>query len=307
MKFPITRRRKQFAAQHQQMDPNIDHGQIFETLFTREFPVEFLLAAEIAQIRTFMFPRGSRLLHKTGEFENNSLKRLDDTRAILVEMGRDGFDSPRAKVVADHLNQIHAFYDIPNREFLHTLSTFIYDVCHIVNRYGWRKLTRHEELAIYNVYCTMGELMNIKDIPDTFEAFYEWRVQYEEQYKGYDPANQKITAGIFRGAKQMLPAILRPFVIPFSFSLAEPELPELLGHAPPRPLTRAFFQGVMWLRKQFNKQFTLWDTLSFEELIVNNFKSYPNGYDPLSIGPTKLIKQIHKKRAAAQHPAGCPF
>ena len=82
MKFPITRRINH-APIHEAMDPADEHVAIFKQLLLREFPMEFLLAAEIAQLRTFTFPRGTGLLHATGEFEKHSLKRLDDTRAIL--------------------------------------------------------------------------------------------------------------------------------------------------------------------------------------------------------------------------------
>ena len=89
----------------------------------------------------------------------------DDFKAAVLIVHGLAEHSGRYAHVADHLNEIHGFYNIPNREFLYTLSTFIYDVWEFINKYGWRKLTRHEELAIYHVYCTMGDLMKIKEIP----------------------------------------------------------------------------------------------------------------------------------------------
>ncbi len=299
MPFPITKRQN-YAAEHEQLDPIADNATIFEQLFTREFPIEFLLAAEVAQIRTFMFPSGSKLLHRTGEFEKNSLKRLDDTRGILVEMGRDGFDSPRAKTMAEHLNKIHGFYNIPNEEFLYTLSTFVFDVCDFINVYGWRKLTRTEELAIYYTYCEMGRLMHIQNIPDTFEGFRAWRDAYAAEHKGYDLANEKVTNGIFKGLRQSVPWFIRPFIVSFSFSLAEPELPDYLGYRRPRPFVRGFYQALMGIRKRFNRYFTLWDVWSFEEMVTSNFKSYPKGYNPLSLGPTKLIRAMRKQQATKE-------
>lgn len=295
MKFPITFR-KSFAAQHEQMDPYEQRAEIFEQLFTREFPVEFLLAAEIAQLRSFTFPHGTRLLHQTGEFEKNSLKRLDDTRALLVEMGRDGFLSERGRNAAAHLNEIHSFYDIPNDEFLHTLSTFIYDVWMLIGQHGWRKLTRNEELAIYYTYLDMGKVMNIKDIPDTFEAFWEWRIAYELENQAYSETNHLVAEGLMRGAREMLPVVLRPFLLPFVLSLEDQRFAELLGYEYPNRVTRAFVNGVMWIYKQLNKVFTVWDVLSFEELLLSNFKTYPNGYKPMHLGPTKLMKHIRKRR-----------
>ena len=293
--IPITRR-KNFAAAHNRLDPYIDRGKILEQLISREFPIEFLLAAEIAQLRTFSFPNGTRLLHATREFENNSLKRLDDTRAILVEMGRHGFESAEATEMADHLNKIHGFYNIPNDEFLHTLSTFIFDVQLFIDRFGWRSLTRAEELAIYYTYVDMGNLMKIEDIPETDSDFWVWRVRYEAEHQAYAETNYLVSEGLFKGAKEMVPAMLRPFIKPFVFSLEGQRFAELLGYRWPNPLVRNFFLTLMWIRKQFNKRFTIWDRLSFEETLLTGFKTYPNGYNRLRLGPDKLVKIIEKQR-----------
>ena len=188
MKFPITWR-KSSADKHESLDPLKDQVEIFRQLFEHEFPVEFLIAAEIQQLQSFTVPNGTRLLHATGEFEKRSLKRLDDTRAILYEMGRNDFYSPQAAEMADHLNNIHGMYDIPNDEFLHTLSGFIFELRAFVNRYGWRKLTRNEELAVFYTYKRMGELMNIKDIPETIEAFELWKEAYEQENQAYSETN----------------------------------------------------------------------------------------------------------------------
>lgn len=294
-KFPLTRR-KNFAYHHDRLDPYEDRSTILEQLITREFPLEFLLAAEIAQLRTFAFPNGTKLLHKTGQFEHESLKRLDDTRAILVEMGKDGFDAPHAKTMADHLNAIHGFYDIPNDEFLHTLSTFIFDVQLFTDRFGWRKMTDNERMAIFYIYQQMGELMKIKDIPETPEAFWEWRVNYEAEHMAYHETNHLVAEGLMNGARQMVPRWLGPFLLPFVLSLESKEFAEVLGYKHPPRIVRSFFLSGMWLRKQFNRWFSLWDVLDFRNILLGNFKSYPNGYNPMKLGPHKLVKQIEKQR-----------
>lgn len=298
-KFPITRR-KNFSGVHEGLDPVEDKGEIFEQLLLHEFPVEFLLSAEIAQLHAFIFPNGSALLHKTGQFEKESLKRLDDTRAILTEMGRDTFDSPRADMMAEHLNKIHGFYDIPNEEFLHTLSTFIYDVVEFIDAYGWRKLTQNEKLAIYHTYVQMGEMMHIQNIPDTFEGFHEWREAYEQENAAYAETNKLVAEGLFRGAKQMVPFFMRPFLKPITLSLAKTSLVDLLGLRQPSQLTRAVVQTTMTIRRFLLRYLTLWDVLDFEKVVRGNFKSYPYGFDPLKLGPTKLINQIEKEREVTQ-------
>lgn len=299
-KLPLTRRRS-FADLHEDLDPHEDRGRIFEQLIAREFPVEFLLAAELAQLRSFTIPNGSKLLHRTGEFEKHSLKRLDDTRAILVEMGRYGFHSDHARETADHLNALHGFYDIPNDEFLYTLSTFIFDVWLLINRYGWRRLTPNEEKTIYYIYRDMGKLMHIRDIPDSFEAFWGWRQAYEREHQAYAPENHLVAEGLMRGLKEMVPAVFRPTLLPFILSLEDDRFARLLGYRRPNILVRALVRGAMRLRALINRFLTVWDVWSFEDLVLSDFKSYPHGYHIHMLGPDKLLRQLRKKekRAAA--------
>lgn len=301
MKIPISLR-KSSAAKHAAMDPIADQAEIFEQLFLHEFPVEFLLSAEIAQLHSFTFPNGTRLLHATGEFEKNSLKRLDDTRAILHELGRDGFYSERAEITAEHLNKIHGHYKIPNDEFLHTLSTFIYDLWDFIDQFGWRKLNPNEEQVLYLAYKRMGELMHIHSIPASFEAYRDWKKRYELEHQAFAETNHQVAEGLMRGVREMLPPIFRPFALPFVLSMKNERFASLLGYSYPKIWVRSFFRGLMWVRQRFNRWFTIWDVLDFEQVVFTHYKSYPNGFNPLKLGPTKMIERLDHKNEQSQKP-----
>lgn len=294
MKLPISLR-KSAAQQHELMDAEKDQVEIFTQLFLHEFPMEFLLSAEIAQLHAFTFPNGTRLLHATGEFEKNSLKRLDDTRAILYEMGREGFYTEQAETMADHLNVIHGHYNIPNDEFLHTLSTFIYDLWDFIDRFGWRKLTPVEEQVIYLTYRRMGDLMKIKDIPESFEAYREWKKNYELENQAFSETNHQVAEGLMQGIREMIPPVLGPLALPFVLSLKDERFASLLGYKYPNIFVQGFFRGLMWIRKGLNRWFTIWDVLDFERALFTHYKSYPNGYNPMKLGPTKMIQRLEQK------------
>ncbi len=296
MRFPITRR-KNSAAKHEQLDAEKDQVEIFKQLFEFDFPMEFLISAEIQQLQSFTVPNGTRLLHATGEFEKHSLKRLDDTRAILYHMGRNDFYSKDAEEMAAHLNKIHGMYDIPNEEFLYTLSGFIFELKSFIENYGWRQLTRNEELAVFYTYRRMGELMQIKDIPESIEAYEEWKLAYERENQAFSENNHLVSEGLMRGIKQMVPAVITPLLIPFVLSLIDKRYAYLLGYKYPNVVTRTFFKSLMWVRKQFNKWFTIWEKVSFEQLFFTSYQTYPNGYDKFKLGPEKIIKQLEKEDA----------
>ena len=274
MQFPISRRNDNSDV-HELMDVSIVSNQIeiFKQLVRHEFPADFLLAAEIQQLQSFTIPNGTKLLHSTGEFEKHSLKRLDDTRAILYHMGEHDFYSKEAEEMAAHLNKIHGMYNIPNDEFLYTLSGFIFELKEFINNYGWRKLTRNEELAVFHIYRRMGELMQIKNIPDSIEEYEEWKLAYENKHQSFSENNHLVSEGLMHGMKQMVPAFIGPFLAPFIFSLIDKKYSYLLGYKHPNMFTRRFFKSLMSIRRQFNKHFTIWDRLNFEKLVFTHYQT----------------------------------
>ena len=83
-------------------------------------------------------PAIARLLDRTGEFENDGVKRYDDTLIFGEEAVVEGIDSERAPRRVRRLNRIHGHYDIPNDEFQYVLATTIVGPVRWIRRYGWR-------------------------------------------------------------------------------------------------------------------------------------------------------------------------
>ena len=80
-------------------------------------------------MRDYGVPSIARLLHETGEFEHDGMKRYDDTILIGQEATVDGIDSERGHAAVRRLNRIHGHYDIPNDEFAYVLATTIVGRC----------------------------------------------------------------------------------------------------------------------------------------------------------------------------------
>jgi hypothetical protein len=91
------------------------------------------------------------------------------------------------------MNQIHSHYQIPNDEFLYVLSTFLLEPIRWIDSYGWRKLSEKEKQAGYYFWSEVGRRMNIKDIPESLEAFEGYNRSYERQHFAFH-ANNKILA-----------------------------------------------------------------------------------------------------------------
>ena len=98
------------------LDPERDADEILGLTARWEFPWDYAQGTGIAFMRDYGVPSIARLLHETGEFEHDGMKRYDDTILIGQEATVDGIDSERGHAAVRRLNRIHGHYDIPNDE-----------------------------------------------------------------------------------------------------------------------------------------------------------------------------------------------
>ena len=182
-----------------------NYAAIVTYLADHDAPLDYLIAGELAQIQTFGIPSISKLLHRTKQYEEHGVKRLDDTRAILTECMMESVQSPRGAHMVKHLNWIHSHYEISNDDYLYTLALFIVEPIRWMESFGYRKLNEKEKTAIYLAFKSLGEAMNIEDIPVSLEAFYIWYHDYRQQHLNYHEDNKKVTDGLIESVKDMFP------------------------------------------------------------------------------------------------------
>lgn len=303
MWWGLSRRTRRWQERIQELDPERDAFAIVDMLATREFPLDMLVATEIAQLRTFTIPSISRILHRTRQYEDHGQRRLDDTKAMLVEITTEGVQSERAQRMIRHLNAIHSLYPITNDDYLYTLSTFVFDPWLWLQRYGWRELTQREAHALYVYYRGMGEAMHIQDIPPSFEAFWEWRVTYEARTQRYHDDNHHVAQGLLRAVKAQLPRILRPWMTPVLTALIDkPRFLASLGLSTPSPWLRHAVQALMRLRALALRFVTFWDLQNFREWwFFQHYPSHPDGYRPEDLGPPHLVERMRRQGHCPYH------
>ena len=109
------------------LDPVADHQRIVFLSTCFDFPFDTTRALELALFRTFCIPSVSRLLDRTGEFQNRAQKRYDDTDLIVSELVEWGYSSERGARALARMNAIHGRFKIANTDFLYVLSTFVFE------------------------------------------------------------------------------------------------------------------------------------------------------------------------------------
>ncbi|MFZ4815674.1 MAG: oxygenase MpaB family protein [Phototrophicaceae bacterium] len=294
MPFPQWRTRS-WSDKIAALDPQADCERIFNILFDHVFPLEIFIGTEIGQLRTFTIPTISGILHATGQYEHDSVKRLDDTKGIVVELHQKGVGSPHGQAMAAHLNRIHSYYNITNDDYLYTLSVFIFDPILLIERYGWRPMTPHEREATYHYYVKTGQAMNIQHIPPSYDAYWQWRLDYEARAQRYAESNTQVALGLVRGLEQLMPTVVRSVILPAVNALLEPTFRTSLGFAEPPAWVGALVNAVMRVRQWQERYFTIWDHTNFRDTpLYTTYKTYPNGYNPFALGPTKLLKHMQE-------------
>lgn len=223
-----------------------EYEQTVYRLACYDFPWDIERALEFALFRTYAIPSISGLLAKTGEFNQRTRKRYDDTELIMSEMAENGLDSARGQAALARMNAMHGAYRIANDDMLYVLSTFILEPMRWITRFGWRELTEAECADFLTYYRDLGGRMGITDIPQTLAAFDTFNRRYEETHFAYAKSNAQIaTATMDLMLGFYAPRLLWPLGRPVMRALMDPPLLDAMGLAPaPRWLQWAVTAGL---------------------------------------------------------------
>lgn len=275
----------------------------FMYIIEHDFPIEFLFAGELAQFETYGIPSIARLLHQTAQYEQDGLKRLDDTRATMYGIFNNPEGSAARTTMLDHLNWVHSHYQISNDDYLYTLLRMFFNPIEWIQTWGWRRLTEAEINGLTAKLVTIGKGMNIEFFSENYTDLYHWQKNYRNEHQAYSTANEAVTFGTIEGIKEHFPKGTRwisPYVV--RAWLEDESVLKSLGLKKPNTLTKwlANFPRHGW--KLLNKVHRPWGTKPFSKSwIANYFPSYvDNKLDYSLLGPRKLIKNRNAK-------TGCPF
>ncbi len=269
------------------LDAKKDCQQISYLVSCYEFPWDTTRSLEFALFRVFGVAKGTPLLVQTGEFVQRTQKRYDDTVLILSEiLESGGYDTPRGHAALVRMNKQHGRFQIPNDEYLYTLSTFIFEPIRWNERYGWRPLTEIEKQASYYFWYELGTRMGIKDIPESLEAFERFNLDFEAKEFRYSPDNE-IVAMATRNLmlSWFLPKSLWKIGAPLVHAMLDDRLLNAVGMKPaPRWLQR-LVRGSVWLR---GRLLACLPPRRHPRLLTKALnRTYPSGYLISELGAAK--------------------
>lgn len=277
----------------QSLDPDTDTDRIVWLTSRHEFPWDYTQGTGIAFLRDYGIPSISRLLDRTREFEDDGIKRYDDTLIFAEESVAEGVDSARSHAGVRRLNQIHGHYDIPNDEFQYVLATTIVGPVRWIEQYGWRRLDPVELRALAKFTTRFGELMGISGLPTTYDGYLELLTSYERDHFAFDPVNRRVTEATLRIAQQTAPAPLKPVVRRVTIALMDDALREALG----MPAQPAWFVAAVKAGLRLRARVLLL-TPPRREAYHHRPSTYPQGYTLGDLGPASMVDELNAREAA---------
>jgi hypothetical protein len=266
--------------------PDHDYLRTFRYAFDETFGWEVHRALELAIFHTFAAPAISKILDQTGEFAHRGQKRYDDTVALLREIGRDGPASPRGRAAIRRMNWIHRPYRISNNDLIYVLATFIVVPVRWIGRYGWRDLTADEIRAAVRYYRTVGRLMGIRQMPETYPEFAGYLDAYERDHHAFTEAGRRLAVSLIEVIGAWAPRSARPLArLCVAAALGSP-LRGALGLPEPSGVIRAGVHAALRSRAALIRLIPL---LRNARRSPRQLRSYPHGYALSELGPAWAV------------------
>ena len=267
------------------LDPETDFEEIYRIDTMLEFPWDMNQSLGLALYRTYAVPSIGGLLARTGEFTERTQKRYDDTGLILTAIGENGLDSPEGRAAIRRMNQMHGRYGIPNDDMRYVLSTLVTVPIRWLDEYGYRPLSEAEKVASAHYYRRLGGLMNIKDLPATWQEFGELMDAYEREHFGYDEGAVAVSEATLALMATFPPNDKGPrrLMRRSALALMDDDLLSAFRYDAPTRVEKVLYRGAIKARAAlFRHVPARREPVHFADL--PQVRSYPDGYEIAALG-----------------------
>jgi len=265
------------------LDPLRDAERIvfLDTCF--EFPFDLTRSLELAFFRTFAVPSIAGLLASTGEFVGRSRKRYDDTDLLISTFAEHGHSSRLGRAAIRRMNQIHGRFAIANEDFVYVLSTFVLKPFRWNERFGWRPALEAERLAQLHFWRAVGRLMNIEDIPETYDELERFNVEFERTRFAYTEAGHRVAVAMLEMFVAKIPGLPQRLGVRGVCALLHEPLLRALDLPLPTAAERRAVEGALKLRARALRLFPPRRKPRLRTKLRR--RTYPQGYRVEELGP----------------------
>jgi hypothetical protein len=195
----------------------------------------------VAFMRQMSVPHIADVLYRGGRgvILTATRQRNDDTMTFFGEFLRLGHSSPQGREVIERLNAIHSRFPITNDQSLYTLSSLCFEAERIPGLFGFQLLTRAERVANFRFWRGAAHVMNLTDVPESYESFHAWTLAYERSEYGWSAGGETVArAMIDDWARRWLPESLLEYGRTALLTVCDDLLLDTLHLAPPSATAR---------------------------------------------------------------------
>jgi len=273
-----------YLAEIERLDPERDHLRICYLDACFEFPFDTTRSLELAFFRTFAVPSIAELLDSTGEFTERATKRYDDTDLLISSFVERGYDTAAGRAAIRRMNQIHGRFQVANEDFLYVLSTMVLEPIRWNARFGWRPLIANERLATFFFWREVGRMMDIKDIPDSYDALERFNVAFERDRFAPTVAGRRLAAAMIRMFVGKVPGLPLQLGERAIHALLDQPLLDALALPCPTKAERRAVEGAVKLRSRAVRLLPPRRRPHLRTEIRR--RTYPRGFRVEELGPT---------------------
>jgi ER-bound oxygenase mpaB/B'/Rubber oxygenase, catalytic domain len=265
------------------LDPERDAERIVYLDSCFEFPFDVTRSLELAFFRTFAVPSIAELLDSTGEFVERARKRYDDTDLLISSFVEHGHRGSLGRAAIRRMNQIHGRFPIANEDFLYVLSTMVVEPFRWNRRFGWRPALEVERLAMFHFWLGVGRLMNIRELPKTYEELERFNVEFELRRFAPTDAGNRVARAMIAMFVEKIPGLPLGVGTRAICALLDEPLLAALRLPSPTPAERRAVEGALKLRA---RAVSLLPPRRRPRLRTQQHRStYPEGFRIEELGP----------------------
>lgn len=275
-----------------ELDPVKDHLAIHRLVTAREFPWDYGRGLELAILRTCCVPSIARILVHSGEFRERGQKRYDDTRILLGELVRNGYDSTRGRQAIRQVNRAHRPFDIDREDMLYVLSTFVFEPTRWIERWAWRPLTATEKQASFHFYRAVGRRLGVAGIPEDLDEFERFNRDFERRNFAHTPQTRDGGADVLRLYAAMYWRPVRPVAAAVWRARLDEQALAALGIGGAPRWARLLNAVVLRAHATAERVAPAWTAAAFDRPDARTYPGYPCGYHLSDIGPAHARGEV---------------
>lgn len=126
-------------------------------------------------LRAYSIPSIARAVSGSTSTDDSTLaRRFEDTDLLLHEITERPLTHPRSQKALQHATKLSSLYNLTNEEYIYILSVLVVEPCRLVERWGYRTLTRKEKEAHFEVWKGIGVRIGVRDVPESFHEMEEF-------------------------------------------------------------------------------------------------------------------------------------